>query len=391
MNLEFREYEAKKILNVHKHVDGGWFWDKYSAHPYIGCRHGCEFCYCRGGHYLGQRDPDTFNTLIQVKTNAPELLRKELARRTPDVISCGDWQLPAEERYGLSRRMLEVVLALGFPFLAIERSPFLLRDLDLLQEINRKSWACVTLSFSNVDPALKQAFEPHSPGLEPRLEMMKKIAQAGVPVGMNLMPVLPFLGDDNAHLEAAVRAAKDNGASFVLSAGLTMDGIQAERTLAAAVRMDPAQEERWRRLYGWPKGGSPNYGPPPAYSLRLGRKIRDLCMRFDLRDRIPRYVGEGPLAANKRIAEKLFLKIHDLELEPAPRHRIWAYRKAAWAVDEFPKNIETVFAAMGENGLRSIPGVGAGIAQEIGAWLSAAGKHPFPPRPAGPALDSQAT
>jgi DNA repair photolyase len=45
MNLEFQEYQAKKILNVHKHVDGGWFWDKYSAHPYIGCRHGCEFCY----------------------------------------------------------------------------------------------------------------------------------------------------------------------------------------------------------------------------------------------------------------------------------------------------------------------------------------------------------
>jgi DNA repair photolyase len=370
MNLEFKEYTAKKILNVHKHVDGGWFWDKYSAHPYIGCRHGCEFCYARGGYYLGPRDPDTFDTLIQVKTNAPDLLRKELAHRTPDVICCGDWQQPAEERYGLSRRMLAVVLEYGFPLLVIERSPFLLRDLDLLQEINRRSWAGVTLSFSNVDPALKNAFEPCSPGLEPRLRMMAEIAKAGILVGMNLMPILPIVGDDDAHLEAAVRAAQDHGASFVLAAGLTMAGAQADRTLAAAKRLNPALEGPLRKLYGWSEGGASNYGPPPAYSRRLGLKVREWCGKYGLRDRIPRHIGVGPLAANKRIAERLFLKIHDLELDLAPQPRIWAYRKAAWAVDEFPKSIGAVFAAMGETGLRAIPGVPAEIAKEIGGWLT---------------------
>jgi DNA repair photolyase len=376
MNLEFTEYQAKKILNVHKHVDGGWFWDKYSAHPYIGCRHGCEFCYSRGGPYLGGRDPDEFHTRIKVKMNAPELLRRELARRPRDLIACGDWQLPAEKRYGLSRRMLAVVLELGFPLLVIERSPFLQRDLDLLREIHRRAGACVTLSFSNVDPALKRAFEPLSPGLAPRLKLMEQIAQAGVPVGMNLMPILPVAGDDDARLEAAVRAAKDHGAAFVLAAGLTMAGAQAERTLAAARRLNPALEGPWRKLYAWPAGGQPNYGPPPEYSVRLGRKVRELCERYGLRDRIPRQIGSGPLAANKRIAERLFLKIHDLELETAAPQRIWAYRKAAWAVDELPQSIETVYSALGETGLRSIPGVGAGIAKEIGGWLT---PPPAPP------------
>ncbi|MGB7539684.1 MAG: helix-hairpin-helix domain-containing protein [Anaerolineales bacterium] len=370
MNLEFHEYEPKKILNVHKHVDGGWFWDKYSAHPYVGCRHGCEFCYTRGGHYLGKRDPETFDTLIQVKTNAPVLLRKEIARRPPDVISCGDWQLPAEEKYGLSRRMLEVVLEFGFPLLVIERSPFLLRDLDLLREINKRSWAGVALSFSNVDPVLKNAFEPHSPGLESRLQMMGKIAQAGILVGMSLMPILPVVGDDDAHLEAAVRAAKDHGASFVLAAGLTMDGAQAGRTLDAAKRLDPALEAPWRKMYGWAEGGTPNYGPPPAYSLRLARKVRELCDRNGLRDRIPRYTGAGPLAVNKQIAERLFLKIHDLELEPAAEQRIWTYRKAAWAVDECPESVAVIHASMGERGLRALSGIDPGIAKEIGEWLT---------------------
>ena len=78
MNLAFDVYHPRKIVNVHKHVDGPWFWNRYSAHPYVGCRSGCEFCYLRGGRYLGKRDPATFDTLIQVKANAPELLRREL-------------------------------------------------------------------------------------------------------------------------------------------------------------------------------------------------------------------------------------------------------------------------------------------------------------------------
>lgn len=106
MKLEFQEYRVRKIVNVHRHVDGPWFWGKYTAHPYVGCRNGCEFCYARGSRYLGRRDPSTFDTLIQVKVNAVELLRKELARLERDVIACGDWQQPAEDRYRLSRAML---------------------------------------------------------------------------------------------------------------------------------------------------------------------------------------------------------------------------------------------------------------------------------------------
>jgi DNA repair photolyase len=369
MNLEFKEYLAKKILNVHKHVDGAWFWDKYSAHPYIGCRSGCEFCYSRGGYYLGKRDPATFDTLIQVKTNAPELLWRELSGLAPDVISCGDWQQPAEETYRLSRAMLEVVLEFGFPLLVIERSPWLIRDLDLLAEINRHSPVRVVLSFSNVDPILKNTFEPRSSGIPARLSLMGDLAQAGIMVGMGLMPVLPIVGDDDAHLEAAVRAAQDHGAAFVLVGGLTMAGNQAERSLAATRHLDPALEGRWRKFYGWAEGGKPNYGPSPAYSARLGLKVRELCTRYGLRDRMPRPIPAGPKAANKRIAERLFLRTYDLELEQSPQQRIWAYRKAAWTVDELPESITDLYRVKGEAGLLALPAIGKSIAGEITAWL----------------------
>src|SRR6266511_4553896 len=122
MEPEFEEYRARRLVNVHRHVDGPWFWTRYSAHPYVGCRSGCEFCYLRGGRYLGRRSPDSFDTLIQVKTNVIERLRAELPPLPRDVLALGDWQQPAEERYRLSRAMLEVALELEFPVFIVERS-----------------------------------------------------------------------------------------------------------------------------------------------------------------------------------------------------------------------------------------------------------------------------
>jgi DNA repair photolyase len=363
MKSDFQEYNARKIVNVHRHVDGPWFWDKYSAHPYIGCRSGCEFCYARGGPYQGRRDPLDFDTLIQVKLNAAQLLRKELARLAPDVICCGDWQQPAEDRYRLSRAMLEVVRDLGFPLFVIERSPLLARDLDLLADINRRSWVGVVFSISSLDPVLKRAFEPRSPGVKRRLQAMAALAGAGILTGVSLMPILPAVGDDEAHLEEVVRAAAGHGGSFVLAGGMTMDGMQAARTLAAARRLDPALEAQWRSLY------ERTSGPPRAYSTRLGLQVRELCARHGLRDRMPRYIPPGPPGVNKRIAERLFLKTYDLELELADTYRIWAYRKTAWTVDEWPENLAAIHAARGEAGLRELPGIGRSIAGEIARWL----------------------
>jgi DNA repair photolyase len=369
VKLEYQEYRVRKIVNVHKHVDGPWFWGKYTAHPYVGCRSGCEFCYERGSRYLGQRDPDTFSTLIQVKVNAVERLRAELPRLQPDVIACGDWQRPAEDRYRLSRGMLEVVRDLGFPLFVVERSPLLTRDLDLLADINRRTWVGVVFSISSTDPVLKRAFEPFSPGVRRRLRAMARLADAGIQVGTAMMPIFPFVGDDERHLDDMVRATKDHGGTFVMSGGLTMDGAQAERTLAAACRLDPELVPRWRELYRWPQDGQPNYGPPGPYNARLGLLVRELCTRHGLLDRMPRYIAPGPLAINKRIAERLLLQTYELELQQAAQYRIWAYRKAAWTVDESSESVADLYDERGQAGLRSLPGIGSSLARTVAGWL----------------------
>lgn len=373
--IEFQEIHPRKIVNVHRHVDGPWFWDKYSAHPYVGCRSGCLFCYLRGGRYLGRRDPTTFDTLIQVKVDAASLLRKELGRLEKDVIVCGDWQQPAEDRYKLSRAMLEVVYDLGFPLFVVERSPLITRDLDLLRSISSRAWAGVSLSLSGLDEELKQTFEPRSPGVRRRLEAMKTLADGGILVGASLMPILPGVGDRPAQLEETILAVRDHGGTFVLGGGLTMEGVQAELALAAARTLKPELDEAWRELYRWDVHGEPTNSPEPTYAARLQRTVRELCEKVGLNHRVPRHVPAGPLAVNKRIAEQLFLKAYDLELELAHSSRIWAYRRAAWTVDEYDVSLMEIHREGGETALRQLPGIGVRLAAQIGAWLMSEGSE----------------
>jgi len=162
---------------------------------------------------------------------------------------------------------------------------------------------------------------------------------------------------------------RDHGGTFALGGSVTMEGLQAEMTMAAARAFDPALEEEWRKLYRWEDGGKPSYSPDRVYSAGLQRTVRELCEKVGLKDRMPRYIPPGPLAVNKRIAEKLFLKTHDLELELAQTSRIWAYRKAAWTVDEHRESIKDLHRKGGEAALRELPGIGTRLAALIARWL----------------------
>ncbi len=256
--------------------------------------------------------------------------------------------------------MLEAARELGFPVLVIERSSLVARDADVLADIRRETWAGVLFSMSNVDADLKRAFEPKSSPVASRLRAMARLAAAGVPVGASLMPIVPELGDSRAQLDDTIRAVRDHGGSFLLASGLTLEGLQAELTVEAARTVDPSMS--LARL-----------AKPRAYQSRIGLLVRELCARHGVRDRIPRPVLPGPLAVNRRLAERLFLRAYDLELDLAPPSRIWAHRKAAWTVDEHPESLAALAAREGEAGLARLPFVGPRIATSIAAHLAELG------------------
>lgn len=359
MAVEYRPYRSKRILNVHKHVDGGWFWDKYSAHPYVGCEHGCEFCYSRSRKYLQTDNPEYFSKLIKVKTNAPEQLRKELAKVPCDIIVTGDYQ-PAEGRFKLSRKMLEVIRDLNFPVHIVERSPLVLRDLDILQEINKRSWVCVSISITTLDEKLTRLFEPKASAPRSRLRAMKKTSEAGILTGTALMPVLPYLTDSNITFEEIVRSTAEHGGRYVLAGGgLTLDDNVKTRYMKLIQDHFPSLVEKYDELYS-------SEDALRRYAAAVGKKIATLCEKYGVADRIPRYIPDSPLKRNKEISTALFDRVYRLELELESPHKIWAYRKAAWAIEELEENIEELYRS---GRLEEIPGVGKTLAAEIEKML----------------------
>ncbi|MFQ6075588.1 MAG: hypothetical protein ACE5Z5_05580 [Candidatus Bathyarchaeia archaeon] len=348
METRYVPYRAKRVLNVHKHVDGGWFWNRYSAHPYVGCQHGCEYCYWRDERYnllareeAAQDLADPFSQYIKVKVNAPELLRKELSRVPRDIIVTGDYQ-PAEAEFRLSRGMLEIILELGFPVLINEKSPLVLRDLDLIREINERSWACVLWSIAKAgSEGYLEVFEPHAPPIEGRFKAMKRVSEAGVLTGTAFMPILPLICDDDENLEAVVRKTSENGGSFVLAGSLTMSGAQAPRCMSVIARHHPRLVAEYERLY---RGG---YSPDRGYTGTIGKKVKALCERYGIADRMPRYIQPGGHARNKEIAEKLFNEAYYMELDRESPYRIRAYRRAAWTIDELDESVETIYRGSG--------------------------------------------
>src|SRR3990170_6661946 len=247
----FIPYSPKRILNKGKRADH-WFWSRYSAYPYIGCQHGCEFCYCRERKCSPYEDPQDFAYVIKIKSNAPDLLRRELGRVPVDVVFTGDYQ-PAEHKFRLSRQMLEVCHDLGFPVFILERSPLVLRDLNLIQAIHARARAVVAFSIISTPDSPSgsrvREIERLAPDAGKRFEAMARLAERGIPTGTCLMPVLPGLSDDEDTLRRVVQWTADHGGQFVLAGTLTLADQQRDYFFEVLGQQFPDVIPQYERLY----------------------------------------------------------------------------------------------------------------------------------------------
>jgi DNA repair photolyase len=363
----FVPYAPRRIVNQHRRPDH-WFWSRYSAYPYIGCQHGCEFCYCRERKYAPYDDVHDFAHVIKIKENAPNLLRRELSRLPADVVFTGDYQ-PAERLYTLSRQMLEVCLDLGFPVFVLERSPLVTRDLDVLQAIQARSAAVVGFSLittpDSPNAGRVRQLERLTPAPARRFQAMEQVARAGLLTGTCFMPILPGLCDDTATIANVVRWTADHGGQFVLCGGLTLADQQQTYFFEVLQARFPDLLPQYQRLY--PPG---SYGPAGWPRLEVARQVRAACQRHGLSDRMPRPVIPGEKRAlNKRVAEALANRCYTLELEEAPAAQVWAYRKAAWAVEALEQNLGLFYTRLGLRGLAGLPDVGPRLAAEVEALI----------------------
>jgi DNA repair photolyase len=222
-STEILEELAGSILSTVASPDIGF---DLSINPYRGCEHGCIYCYARPTHsYLNLSPGLDFETRILAKTNAPELLRKALAKPgyQPKALNIGsvtDAYQPAEKHWRITRGVIEVLAEHRHAFSIITKSSLIERDLDLIAPMAAEGLSAVYVSVTTLDADLARRMEPRAAAPHRRLHTIRALAAAGVPVGVSVSPIIPFVNEPE--LERVLEAAAEAGATSAFSVVLRL-------------------------------------------------------------------------------------------------------------------------------------------------------------------------
>ncbi|HEX7048147.1 MAG TPA: PA0069 family radical SAM protein [Gammaproteobacteria bacterium] len=212
---EVRPERARSIISRNQSPDIPF---EQSINPYRGCEHGCIYCYARPSHAYVDLSPGVdFESILFYKQDAARLLRETLAKPSYrcSPINFGantDPYQPIEKRYTVTRDCLEVLADVKHPATIITKGNLILRDIDLLAKMARERLMSVTVSLTTLEPDLKRTLEPRAASPAARLNVIRELSAAGIPVSVLVAPVIPFVND--REIEAIVEAAHDAGARW---------------------------------------------------------------------------------------------------------------------------------------------------------------------------------
>lgn len=247
---EYIEAPCKSALNRVQGMPFAW-----SLNPYRGCVHACHYCYARATHaHLGLNAGADFETKIFVKTNLPDVLRRELARpawrgESVAIGTATDPYQPGEGRFRVTRGALEAMLAYRNPLSIVTKSTLVQRDLDLLADLARVAEVRINFTITTLDPALSRLIEPGTPPPGQRLATLRRLSEAGVPAGVFLAPVLPGITDSEETIDAVAAAARVHGATAFWAGPLRLAPLVKEHYLGWIAGAFPELLGRYERAY----------------------------------------------------------------------------------------------------------------------------------------------
>ncbi len=285
LDTKVTEERARSVLSHNDSPDVGF---SQSLNPYRGCEHGCVYCFARPSHAYRDLSPGLdFETRLYAKTNAAERLRHELSKPgyvpVPTALGINtDAYQPIERRYRVTRAVLEVFAECRHPVSFVTKGGLITRDIDLLSAMAREQLVSVFFSITTLDNTLASKMEPRATAPHGKLRAMRTLADAGVPVGVMVAPVVPMLTD--RELEHILEAAHAHGAR---AAGYTL------------LRLPHELKQVWRE---WLQLHYPERAAHVMSLIRQMRGGKDYDSRFGIRSR-----GEGPFA--DLIAQR-FAKAH---------------------------------------------------------------------------------
>jgi len=285
----------KSVLNKHKARDP-WFLDEYSINPYEGCSCNCLYCYIRGSKY-GENMADT----LAIKSNALEVLDKQLKRQADKnqygivaVGSATDAYLPQEATHQLTRGYLELLLKYRFPVFISTKRDLILRDVGILKEIDKQAilpndlnlgrGVILSVSISTLDTNISNMLEPGAIAPGDRLQLVHELKQHGFLVGVNAIPLLPFISDTEDELEKIIAAATNAGADYILAGSLTLFGNDKADSKTLYYKFLERYNLDLIPYYDELYNG--NTYTPWSYQAALKEKAGRLCKKYNLRTSI---------------------------------------------------------------------------------------------------------
>ena len=278
--VTFYEVLAKSALNRvpgQSSMPFGW-----TINPMRGCLHRCVYCFARPTHrYLDLDAGRDFDTQIIVKVNVAEVLAKEVSKpswgRHPVALGTNtDPYQRAEGRYRLMPGIIAALAGSGTPLSILTKGTLLRRDIPLLKEASEHVPVDLAMSIAVYDDELQQSVEPGTPTAKARLATVTAVREAGLACSVFLMPILPYLTDSRAHLDTALRQAKEAGASSVMYTALHLRPFVKEWFMLWLERERPELVGRYVQLYGG------NAYAPTGYRKWLAARIKPLIRRYGL-------------------------------------------------------------------------------------------------------------
>lgn len=280
-----KEIQAKRILNRSKHPSG-WFGVVYGMNIYRGCQHNCIYCDSRSECYR----IDNFDDII-VKTNAPELLDKELRNKrkrwTVGTGAMSDPYMPIEKDYELTKQCLEIIDKYNFPLQVTTKSNLILRDIKLLKSIN-KVYACVAITITTADDALAKKIEPNAPPPSERFKALGILSSIGIRTCITMMPILPYIEDSKENIAQIVDKANQYGVkSIVPSFGVTLRDRQRAYYYKELDKKFPGLRQKYEKRY------KNYYGCSCNNYKALKQVFYEKCNKYHVEPKMPSYVKEN--------------------------------------------------------------------------------------------------
>lgn len=241
--------DAKTIITNTHILNYNYLAAEYVMNIYKGCSHGCIYCFARSKYYK----IDDFDR-VRAKKDALRIIRDDLRRKVKTgVVTTGgvsDPYNPEEREHKLTRNALELLNAFEFGASILTKSTLVTRDIDVLTDIRTHSPVCVSFSITCGEDALCQKIEPYTHTSSERFAAISQLMAAGIPSGVLMDPILPFINDTDENIRQIVRLAKDHGAAYVYASfGVTMEGIQRDYFYEQADVLFPGVSEAYRRRY----------------------------------------------------------------------------------------------------------------------------------------------